>query len=77
MDSRIAQTLKIHLQGYDAGDGVILVHGRQTEESLHLIAREILKAMRTPTDRMRYAAENVAGSDAWEAMIDAALSVRI
>jgi len=83
MIDRLAKTLKDVLRGYDAGDNLILINERHSEESLREVARAVLVEMRLPTDDIRDAGSvffELGDSEAAEAaaivysdMIDAAL----
>jgi hypothetical protein len=55
MIDRLAAALKLALNGYDAGDDLILVNERHSEGSLRELAYTILSEMRSPTDNMRRA----------------------
>lgn len=80
----LAKTLKAALGGYDAGDGLILVGERHSDESLCDVARTVLTKMRSPTESMRRAGSvyfDLNDAEAAEAasivyvdMIDAALT---
>jgi hypothetical protein len=78
MIARIALAIKVSLNGYEAGDGMILIGERQSDESFCNIARAVLTAMREPTGSMIDAGNQELGFDdvtpAWPAMIDAALA---
>lgn len=53
MIDRLAGALKGALNGYDAGDDLILISDRHSEGSLRALARTVLVEMRSPTDDMR------------------------
>jgi len=55
MIDRLAATLKLALGGYDAGDDLILINERHSEDSLRAIARSVLVEMRSPTAGMQRA----------------------
>lgn len=55
MIDRLAATLKAALNGYDAGDDLILVNERHSERTLRELAHAVLSEMRSPDDNMRRA----------------------
>ena len=79
----LVKALKDALEGYDAGDGLILVSERHSDESLRNVARTLLTTMRLPTEAMRRAGSVYFDLDETEAteaarivsvdMVDAAL----
>jgi predicted transcriptional regulator len=84
MIDRLAKTLKEALNGYDAGDDLILTNERHSEASIRELARKVLVEIRSPTDDMRRAGAIFFEMDEGEAvqaasivyvdMIDAALA---